>query len=112
MGAVSAYYNLEAERAILAAGMKRGGNWKKLQALTAEDFYDAAHQRIFRAEQALLSAGKPADMATMPAALAKYGDADADMLVLMEIARNSFGAEFGIDENVRILKDLHLRRTL
>lgn len=112
MGAVSAYYNLEAERAILASGMKRGGNWKKLQALTAEDFYDAAHQRIFRAEQALLSAGKPADMATMPAALAKYGNADADMLVLMEIARNSFGAEFGIDENVRILKDLHLRRTL
>ena len=112
MGAVSAYYNLEAERAIIAAGMKRSGNWKKLQALTAEDFYDAAHQRIFRAEQALLSAGKPADMATMPAALAKYGNADADMLVLMEIARNSFGAEFGIDENVRILKDLHLRRTL
>ena len=112
MGAVSAYYNLEAERATISAGMKRGGNWKKLQALTAEDFYDAAHQRIFRAEQALLSAGKPADMATMPAALAKYGDADADMLVLMEIARNSFGAEFGIDENVRILKDLHLRRTL
>ena len=112
MGAVSAYYNLEAERAILAAGMKRGGNWKKLQALTSEDFYDAAHQRIFRAEQALLSAGKPADMATMPAALAKYGNADADMLVLMEIVRNSFGAEFGIDENVRILKDLHLRRTL
>ena len=112
MGAVSAYYNLEAERAILAAGMKRSGNWKKLQALTAEDFYDAAHQRIFRAEQALLSAGKPADMATMPAALAKYGNADADMLVLMEIARNSFGAEFGIDENVRILKDLHLRRML
>ena len=112
MGAVSAYYNLEAERAILAAGMKRGGNWKKLQALTAEDFYDAAHQRIFRAEQALLSAGKPADMATMPAALAKYGDADADMLVLMEIMRSSFGAEFGIDENVRILKDLHLRRML
>ena len=112
MGAVSAYYNLEAERATIAAGMKRGGNWKKLQALTAEDFYDAAHQRIFRAEQALLSAGKPADMATMPAALAKYGNSDADMLVLMEIARNSFGAEFGIDENVRILKDLHLRRTL
>lgn len=112
MGTVSAYYNLEAERATIAAGMKRGGNWKKLQALTAEDFYDAAHQRIFRAEQALLSAGKPADMATMPAALAKYGNADADMLVLMEIARNSFGAEFGIDENVRILKDLHLRRTL
>ena len=112
MGAVSAYYNLEAERAILAAGMKRGGNWKKLQALTADDFYDAAHKRLFSAEQALLSAGKPADMATMPAALAKYGDADADMLVLMEIVRNSFGAEFGIDENVRILKDLHLRRTL
>lgn len=112
MGAVSAYYNLEAERATIAAGMKRGGNWKKLQALTAEDFYDAAHQRIFRAEQALLSAGKPADMATMPAALAKYGNADADMLVLMEIMRSSFGAEFGIDENMRILKDLHLRRTL
>lgn len=112
MGAVSAYYNLEAERATIASGMKRGGSWKKLQALTAEDFYDAAHQRIFRAEQALLSAGKPADMATMPAALAKYGDADADMLVLMEIMRSSFGAEFGIDENVRILKDLHLRRTL
>ena len=109
---MNAYCNLDAERAVLAAGMKRGGNWKKLQALTAEDFYDAAHQRIFRAEQALLSAGKPADMATMPAALAKYGDADADMLVLMEIVRNSFGAEFGIDENVRILKDLHLRRML
>ena len=112
MGAVSAYYNLEAERATIAAGMKRGGNWTKLQALTSEDFYDAAHQRRFRADQALLSAGKPADMATMPAALAKYGNADADMLVLMEIMRSSFGAEFGIDENVRILKDLHLRRTL
>ena len=112
MGAVSAYYNIEAERATIAAGMKRGGNWKKLQALSPEDFYDASHQRIFRAEQALLSAGKPADMATMPAALAKYGDADADMLVLIEIMRNSFGAEFGIDENVRILKDLHMRRTL
>ena len=112
MGAVSAYYNLEAERATIAAGIKRGGNWKKLQALSPDDFYDAAHQRIFRAEQALLSAGKPADMATMPAALAKYGNADADMLVLMEIMRSSFGAEFGIDENVRILKDLHLRRML
>lgn len=112
MGTVSAYYNLEAERAIIAAGMKRGGSWKKLQALSPEDFYDAAHQRIFRAEQALLSAGKPADMATMPASLAKYGEADADMLVLIEIMRNSFGSEFGIDENVRIIKDLHLRRTL
>ena len=112
MGAVNAYYNLEAERAILAAGMKRGGSWKKLQVLIPDDFYEPAHQRIFRAEQALLSAGKPADMATMPAALAKYGDADADMLVLIEIMRNSFGIEFGIDENVRIVKDLHLRRTL
>lgn len=112
MGAVNAYYNLEAERAILAAGMKRGGSWKKLQVLIPDDFYEPAHQRIFRAEQALLSAGKPADMATMPAALAKYGEADADMLVLIEIMRNSFGSEFGIDENVRIVKDLHLRRTL
>ena len=109
---MNAYCNIDAERAVLAAGMKRGGNWKKLQALTADDFFDATHKRIFRAEQALLSAGRPADMATMPAALAKYGNSDADMLVLMEIARNSFGAEFGIDENVRILKDLHLRRTL
>ena len=105
MGAVNAYYNLAAERAILAAGMKRGGSWKKLQVLIPDDFYEPAHQRIFRAEQALLSAGKPADMATMPAALAKYGDADADMLVLIEIMRNSFGIEFGIDENVRIVKD-------
>ena len=109
---MNAYCNLDAERAVLAAGMKRGGNWKKLQALTPEDFYDAAHRRIFRAEQALLSAGKPAAMATMPAALAKYGDADADMQVLVEIVRNSFGAEFGIDENARIIRDLHLRRSL
>ena len=112
MGAVNAYYNIEAERAILAAGMKRGRSWKKLQELIPDDFYEPSHQRIFRAEQALLSAGKPADMATMPAALAKYGEADADMLVLIEIMRNSFGTEFGIDENVRIVKDLHLRRTL
>lgn len=113
MGAVSAYYNLEAERAIIAA-IAKGKNYQKYaRELSPEDFYGEAHRRIFSAEQSLEISGMPVNMATMPAELAKLGNADADMHDLVEcIQYNGFGSEFAIKANIQIVRGLRMRRDL
>lgn len=110
---VSAYYNLEAERTILAAISKGKTAQRFARDLMPDDFYDEAHRRIFRAEQALELAGKPVNMATIPAELAKYGNGDADMLTLIDcVKEHGFGAEFEIKEDIQIVRGLRLRRDL
>lgn len=113
MGTVSAYYNLEAERTIIAAIAKGKKYQRFARDLMPDDFYAEAHRRIFRAEQALELAGKPVSMATIPAELAKYGNGDADYAALIECVReNGFSAELEVKEDIKIVRALRLRRDL
>lgn len=113
MADVSAYYNLEAERTIIAAIAKGKKYQRFARDLMPDDFYAEAHKRIFRAEQALELAGKPVSMATIPAELAKYGNGDADMLTLIDcVKEHGFSAEFEIKEDIKIARALRLRRDL
>lgn len=113
MADVSAYYNLEAERTILATIAKGKNHQRFARDLMPDDFYAEAHKRIFRAEQALELAGKSVNMATIPAELAKYGNGDADMLTLIDcVKEHGFGSEFEIKEDIQIVRGLRLRRDL
>jgi replicative DNA helicase len=105
--------NIDAERSVLAAMMKKGVAGKYISRLTPEDFTNPSHQRLFTAMQALHISKRPIDlpcMSDMTAHLAP-AKADEDMIYLMEIMRTcSFAVEYAIEEHIRLVKDCAKRR--
>ena len=71
------FYNLDAERSILAAMMKKGIAEKYINQLTPEEFYQEEHQKLFTAMQALYILKKPIDLPLMDEMLTRQnGNAD------------------------------------
>ena len=106
-------YNLDAEKGILAAMMRKGVAEKYIKQLTPEDFYDRDNQRIYMGMQALYISKSPIDLVTMSDMLLKQNDpkvADDLMSKLLRIFTNSFGAEFAIREYISMVRDASNRR--
>lgn len=98
--------NVEAERSIIAAFLKKGIAEKHITRLTPEDFWDNKYRTLFTAMQALYIQKKHIDMVTMAEMLKHLVGNDNLMQTLFEIiANNSFGAEFALDEHIRIVKE-------
>lgn len=70
-------HSQEAEQSVLGGLMLDNLAWDKVSDfLTAEQFFDRAHQLIARSLFALLSDGKPTDVVTMVEVLQAHGHAD------------------------------------
>ena len=107
----SAFYNHEAERAIIAAVMKKGVAAQYAGALTPEDFYSRDHQDLWRAVQGLVISKRPVDMPCMAEMLGRLYGNDRLMGTLLDIVTNdSFGAEFAIREHIALVKSDSRRR--
>lgn len=112
MELTNGFYNLDAERSILAA-LAKGKAQKYARELIADDFHDADHRALFTAIQALDIAGKNITLATIAESLSRTTGNDSLMPVLTGIIKNSgFGAEFAIRDHVSILKECTLRRSI
>lgn len=107
------FYNLDAERSVIAAMFKKGVAEKHLARLTPEDFYELLHKRVYMAMQALYILKKPITLPLMDEMLTKQNGTSEYMIPLITIVReNSFSAEFVVDEHIRIIKDCSKRRGL
>ncbi|WP_144325912.1 replicative DNA helicase [Tepidimonas aquatica] len=70
-------HSLEAESSVLGGLLLDNAAWDRVADLITEsDFYRPEHQRIFAAIDALIGAGKPADVITVHEHLASLGRAD------------------------------------
>ena len=106
-------YNLEAERSVLAAMMKKGMPERYIGQLTPEDFFDRDHQKLYTAMQALYILKTPLDIVVMDDMLTKQcGSKQVPGLMdkLMKMMTNSFGLEFSIKEHIRLVRDASNRR--
>jgi len=66
--------NLDAERAILGAGLlDNKAVWEAASHVNREDFFLEQHRLIFSASQALVAEGRPVDLVTLTDALQKAG---------------------------------------
>lgn len=107
------FYNLDAEKSILAAMMKKGIAEKYINQLTPEEFYQEEHRKLFIAMQALYILKKPIDLPLMDEMLTRQnGNADLMNELFSIIQTNSFNAEFALGEHIRIVKDCAERREL
>lgn len=109
------FYNTNAEASIIAAMMKKGIAEKHLNRLTTEDFYIECHRKIFLAMQALYILKRPIELALMDDMLTQQNGSDgmklmAELVSIMQ--KNSFSAEFVLDEHIRLVKDCSKRRRL
>jgi replicative DNA helicase len=64
-------HDTETEQALLSGLIINNSGFKSLGKLKADDFYNTAHQIIFKAMLGLLSTGKVVDLVTMPPYLKK-----------------------------------------
>lgn len=109
---MSPYYNLPAERAIIASMTKKGIAAKHISQLTPEDFYDPDHASIFNAMQRVYAERKGIDFVLLAEMLTRlYGNDDL-MAPYMEIMRMSVGAEFLVGENIGIVRSAARRREI
>ena len=107
------FYNLDAERSILAAMMKKGVAEKNINQLTPEDFYQEEHQKLYTAMQALYILKRPIDLPLMDEMLTRQNGSAELMMNLIEITQaSSFNAEFALNEHIRIVKECSKRRAL
>lgn len=108
------FYNLDAEKSVLAAMMKTGIAGKYISQLTPEDFYKNEHRALYMAMQGLYIQKKPIDLPLMDDMLGKQnGDAAKFMSVLIELMKtHSFAAEFSVCEHIRLVREASRRRAL
>lgn len=104
------YYNLRAERAIIAALSKKGVAEKYISRLTPDDFYDADNASLFKAMQRVFAEKRSIDFVLLATELTKlYGD-DSLMSVFFEITKGHMIAEFMIDEHIELVRAASVRR--
>ncbi len=70
-------HNLEAEMSVLGSVLVDSSVLERLEGLiSAESFYKASHQKIWRAMEALAASGEPVDLVTLSEALRREGVLD------------------------------------
>lgn len=109
---MSAFYNTEAEKSVLAAMAKPELAGKHISRLTPDDFYDTAHRKLFTAMQSLIAEGKPMDFVLLSETLTRmYGD-DELMGVLFDAQKGRYGSAFVLGDHIAILQTASKRRRI
>lgn len=106
-------YNLEAEKSVLAAMMKKGMADKYMDQLMPEDFFDRDHQKLYAAMRALHHSRTPIDLVVMDDMLTRQNgsrEVSGLMTKLMSTMSKAFGLEFSIGEHIRLVRDASNRR--
>lgn len=106
------YFNLEAERALLAAMTKSTVVGKNIFRLAPKDFYSEQHGRIFAAIQTLAAENKPMDFVLLAEAMTRLYGSDELMTTLFEAIRGQHGAEFLLEDYIEIVLNASKRRRL
>lgn len=106
--------NIEAEQAVLGAMfLEQEAVTVAFEVLSAEDFYRAAHQRVFEAILTLFDKGKPIDLVTVTAELVDQNVLDevGGVSYLAELA-NSVPTAANVEYYARIVEEKSILRRL
>lgn len=107
------YHNEIAEKAVLAAMLKDGVAAKNINLLTPEDFFKGEHREIYAAMKNLANEGKAVCLPTMYGEISRlYGDGIHMEILVDATKNNSFGSEFALKSNAKMLRDLSLKRDM
>ena len=110
---MSAFYNHDAEAAVLAAlttGKRDAA--KYAVKLTAEDFHRGEHRAVFSAIQHLIAAGQDVTLLTIADRLtAAYGNDDALLAITQELRAHAI-VGWAIDSHIAMVKAAAMRRDL
>lgn len=110
---MSAFYNHEAESAVLSAlttGKRDAAQY--IAALTAEDFHRAEHQTLFRAIQQVIASGKAVTLVTLSDMLTQLTGSDALISELMDMQRTHAIEGWAVQTHIDMVKSASLRRTM
>lgn len=109
----SAFFNIEAEQALIAAIVKDRAAAKHLCKLDAADFYNPAHGEIFAAMQAAHQADQPITIPIIAENLKRlYGNDDRMPQLMHIIAENPLALAYTARANAEIIRSTALRRRL
>lgn len=111
MAEVTAFYNLDAECAVLAE-FATGKNDKRVYELETADFYAEEHQRIFTAMRTLAAQHQPISLPGIAEALTRLygGDGLMQPLLAMVTDRSRLGGAWALKQHIEIIKNTALRR--
>ncbi|GKV75909.1 MULTISPECIES: SPI-7-type island replicative DNA helicase [Pectobacterium] len=87
-------FSLEAEQSVLGALMLENNRWDDVvERIVAGDFYNRAHQQIFKAMQRLVESGQPIDLITLSESIEKAPnnlfESIGGFAYLAELAKNT-----------------------
>ncbi|MGL5721601.1 MAG: replicative DNA helicase [Brevinema sp.] len=106
-------HSLEAERAVLGAALvNQKALFACVEALTENDFYDVAHQKIFQSIVGLETSGSPVDLVSITNKLSRQGElSKIGSSTLVDLAER-YTTVANIEHHIRIVKDHSLLRAL
>lgn len=112
VSAVTAFYNLEAEQAVLAA-FATGKNDSHIADLEPQDFYDPQHRQIFTAMRTLAAEQKGISIPAIAGALTRLYGNDELMTPLFSMLNQSaaHGGAWALKQHIEIIRSASLRRT-
>lgn len=106
------FSNTDAEARVIAAMLKPGMAEKHIGKLTSEDFTLESNRKIYAAMQTLHAQKRPIDVSTLDDTLYRQNGKNGIMDdVLRIVGEYSFGAEYSVQENIRIVAEATQRRT-
>lgn len=111
MAEVTAFYNADAEAAVLAE-LAMGKNDKRAYELEPADFYAEDHQRIFTAMRTLIAQQNPISLPGIAEALTHlYGNDELmQPLLSMVTQKHHLGGAWALKQHIDIIKNAALRR--
>lgn len=110
---MSAFYNHDAEAAVLAAlttGKRDAAQYA--MRLEAEDFHRAEHRSVFKAIQHLIAAGQDVTLLTIADRLTKAEGSDSALIATLPELRTHAIVGWAIDGHIEIVKAAAMRRDL
>lgn len=114
-GTVTAFYNEEAEKSILATIAVDRDGAKLIPQLTAADFYPQQHRQMFEAIQRLYIEKREIDLVTISEKMREmFGPAEAQLTeALVEILnRHEYRSSWAVKSHVEIIHAAALRRRM
>ena len=107
----NAFYNHDAERAILAALLVKD-NTKLIPQLMADDFHDEQNRMLFGVIRSVFVAEKAMTLVNIADAMTKAYGSDGAMVDLIEIIRKHTIESWAVKDHIEIVKSAALRRNL